>query len=134
VSVDGKTNAEAYDAMAVGYDAQLREWGYIQTRDLYNFRSRSYWLRRFENYGRKERVAVDGYTIEHIMPQNEEVPSDWRTTLSPEWQRVHDEWLHTLSSVNPSVSAGIGNRGIVFLPRLLLADLLGSAGARSSHG
>jgi uncharacterized protein with ParB-like and HNH nuclease domain len=43
----------------------------FQTRDLYNFRSRSYWLRRLENHGRKERVAVDEYTIEHILPQNE---------------------------------------------------------------
>ena len=43
----------------------------LQTRDLYNFRSRSYWLRRFENHGRKERVPVDEYTIEHILPQNE---------------------------------------------------------------
>ena len=40
----------------------------IQVRDLYNFRSRSYWLRRFENYGRKEYVPVNEYTIEHIMP------------------------------------------------------------------
>ena len=39
----------------------------LQTRDLYNFRSRSYLLRRLENYGRKERVQVDEYTIEHIM-------------------------------------------------------------------
>ena len=43
----------------------------LQTRDLYNFRSRSYWLRRLENHGRKERVPVDEYTIEHILPQNE---------------------------------------------------------------
>jgi uncharacterized protein with ParB-like and HNH nuclease domain len=42
----------------------------IQSRDLYNFRSRSYWLRRLENYGRKERVLIDEYTIEHILPQN----------------------------------------------------------------
>ena len=35
----------------------------IQQRDLYNFRSRSYWLRRLENHGRKERVPVDEYTI-----------------------------------------------------------------------
>src|SRR6185437_2862576 len=28
----------------------------VQTRDLYNFRSRGYWLRRLENYGCKERV------------------------------------------------------------------------------
>jgi len=38
----------------------------LQTRDLYNFRSRSYWLRRLENYDRKERVPVDEFTIEHI--------------------------------------------------------------------
>lgn len=31
----------------------------LQTRDFYNFRSRSYWLRRMENHGRKERVVVD---------------------------------------------------------------------------
>ena len=40
-------------------------------KDLYNFRSRSYWLRRLENHDRKERVPVDEYTIEHILPQNE---------------------------------------------------------------
>src|ERR1019366_4248425 len=36
----------------------------IQIRDLYNFRSKMYWLRRFENFGRKERVSVDEYTVE----------------------------------------------------------------------
>ena len=44
----------------------------LHTRDLYNFRSRSYWLRRIENHGRKERVVVDEYTIEHILPQKSE--------------------------------------------------------------
>ena len=55
----------------------------LQTRDLYNFRSRSYWLRRLENYGRKERVPVDEYTIEHIMPQTRTLPC-WKTALGPE--------------------------------------------------
>ena len=41
-------------------------------RDLYNFPRRSYWLRRIENWDRKERVPVDQYTIEHIMPQKRE--------------------------------------------------------------
>lgn len=71
----------------------------IQTRDLYHFRSRSYWLRRFENFGRKERVSVDEYTIEHIMPQNEDVPQAWRSALGLEWQRVHETWLHTLGNL-----------------------------------
>jgi predicted transport protein len=71
----------------------------MQTRDLYNFRSRSYWLRRFENHGRKERVAVDEYTIEHIMPQNEELSASWKSALGPEWERVHQTWLHTLGNL-----------------------------------
>jgi len=71
----------------------------IRTRDLYNFRSRSYWLRRFENFGRKERVSVDEYTIEHIMPQNDELSSAWQTALGSEWQRVHEAWLHTLGNL-----------------------------------
>ena len=71
----------------------------IQKRDLYNFRSRSYWLRRFENFGRKERVAVDEYTIEHIMPQNEVVPKSWREALGDDWKRIHETWLHTLGNL-----------------------------------
>jgi uncharacterized protein with ParB-like and HNH nuclease domain len=42
----------------------------LKQRDLYNFRSRSYLLRRLENHDRRERVPADEYTIEHIMPQN----------------------------------------------------------------
>jgi uncharacterized protein with ParB-like and HNH nuclease domain/predicted transport protein len=71
----------------------------IQTRDLYNFRSRSYWLRRLENYNRKERVPVDEYTIEHLLPQNENLSKDWREMLGPDWQRIQQEWLHTLGNL-----------------------------------
>jgi len=71
----------------------------MQVRDLYNFRSRSYWLRRFENHGRKERVPVNEYTIEHIMPQSENLSADWRTALGGEWERVHESYLHTLGNL-----------------------------------
>jgi len=71
----------------------------LHTRDLYNFRSRSYWLRRLENHGRKERVVVDEYTIEHILPQNPELPAAWRQVLGDDWQRVQQQWLHTLGNL-----------------------------------
>jgi uncharacterized protein with ParB-like and HNH nuclease domain/predicted transport protein len=71
----------------------------IQVRDLYNFRSRSFWLRRLENHGRKERVVVDEYTIEHILPQNENLSRSWRKELGPEWERIRDTWLHTLGNL-----------------------------------
>ncbi len=68
-------------------------------RDLYSFRSRSYWLRRLENDGRKERVPVRDYTIEHIMPQNRELSREWREDLGPDWERVHETKLHTLGNL-----------------------------------
>jgi uncharacterized protein with ParB-like and HNH nuclease domain/predicted transport protein len=71
----------------------------LHTRDLYNFRSRSYWLRRLENHGRKERVPVDEYTIEHILPQNPDLPAAWQRALGPDWQRVQHQWLHTLGNL-----------------------------------
>src|SRR5205807_3377446 len=71
----------------------------VQIRDLYNFRSRSYWLRRLENHGRKERVPVDEYTIEHVMPQNENLSAEWQEALGPEWERVQRTLLHTLGNL-----------------------------------
>jgi uncharacterized protein with ParB-like and HNH nuclease domain/predicted transport protein len=71
----------------------------IQQRDLYNFRSRSYWLRRLENHDRKERVPVDEYTIEHILPQNENLSESWRADLGADWQRIQQTWLHTLGNL-----------------------------------
>lgn len=71
----------------------------LALRDLYNFPRRSYWLRRLENFGRKERVPVDEYTIEHILPQNENLSAKWREALGDEWQRVQETWLHTLGNL-----------------------------------
>jgi uncharacterized protein with ParB-like and HNH nuclease domain/predicted transport protein len=71
----------------------------IQKRDLYNFRNRSYWLRRVENYKRKEIALVDEYKIEHILPQNEQLNSDWQASLGIEWKRIQQTWLHTLGNL-----------------------------------
>lgn len=71
----------------------------LKTRDLYNFPRRSYWLRRFENHGRKERVHVDDYTIEHILPQDTNLSAEWRAELGPEAQQVQERWLHTLGNL-----------------------------------
>jgi uncharacterized protein with ParB-like and HNH nuclease domain/predicted transport protein len=71
----------------------------LATRDMYNIPRRSYWLRRLENYGRKERVVVDDYTIEHIMPQNENLSQEWRADLGPEWERIHATYLHTIGNL-----------------------------------
>jgi len=71
----------------------------FKVRDLYSFPRRGYWLRRLENYGRKELVPVTEYTIEHIMPQNDNLSEEWQEDLGPEWQRIQETWLHTLGNL-----------------------------------
>lgn len=71
----------------------------LKKRDLYNFRSRSYWLRRLENHGRKERVTTEDYTIEHIMPQNETLSVAWQAELGPDWKKLQQTYLHTLGNL-----------------------------------
>ena len=71
----------------------------LQIRNLYKFNRRSYWLRRFENFGRKERVMVQDYTIEHIMPQNANLSAAWQHSLGEDWARVQEQYLHTLGNL-----------------------------------
>lgn len=71
----------------------------LHTRDLYHFPRRSFWLRRLENHRRKERVPVDEYTIEHILPQNPDLSAAWKQALGPNWERVQKQWLHTLGNL-----------------------------------
>jgi predicted transport protein len=71
----------------------------FETRDLYKSRIRTYWLRRLENAERKERVSIDEYTIEHIMPQNENLSTAWKSDLGPDWGRIHETLLHTLGNL-----------------------------------
>lgn len=69
-------------------------------KDFYNFRSRLYLLRKLENHHRaKEWINVDEYTIEHIMPQNENLSAEWRAELGPNWQQIHERYLHTIGNL-----------------------------------
>lgn len=70
------------------------------TRDVYSLRARiQYLLDKLENYNRKEPVNVSEYTIEHIMPQNENLNTDWREALGENWRETHERWLHTLGNL-----------------------------------
>lgn len=70
----------------------------LKTRNLYINRAK-YWIRRLENFAHKEPINLADYTIEHIMPQNKNVPGAWRKELGEEWERVYGQWLHTLGNL-----------------------------------
>lgn len=70
----------------------------LRIRNLYNNRT-SYWLRRLENFNRKELVPVDEYTVEHILPQNKNLSQAWQNALGDEWKNIQETWLHTLGNL-----------------------------------
>lgn len=72
---------------------------FIQTKDVYNFRSRNYLLSRLENFQRKEVVNTADYTIEHIMPQNPNLSQEWQDMLGENWGDIQNKYLHTLGNL-----------------------------------
>lgn len=77
-------------------DSEFREA--LTTRDVYDMVTCKYLLDRLENDS-KEKADTTDYTIEHVMPQNPELPAEWRAMLGPDWKRVQDTWLHRLGNL-----------------------------------
>ncbi|MCM3618456.1 DUF262 and DUF1524 domain-containing protein [Sutcliffiella horikoshii] len=71
----------------------------LKVKDVYNFRNRNYLLRKLENHKRKEIVDIESYTIEHIMPQNENVSIEWKKSLGENWEEIQKTYLHTLGNL-----------------------------------
>ena len=71
----------------------------IKVRDLYSgWRKRChYYLNKIENYDRKERV--NEYTVEHILPQNENLSQEWQKELGVDWKNTQEKYLHTLGNL-----------------------------------
>jgi len=78
-------------------DREFRER--LLSFNAYEFNRRSYFLATLENYGRKERVSVSEYTIEHVLPQNPDLSHEWREELGQDWQEVQAKYLHTIGNL-----------------------------------
>lgn len=79
------------------------------TKDIYNMRNRNYILSNLENYGYKEFVNVEEYTIEHILPQNPKLSKEWKEDLGVNWREIQEKYLHTIGNLtltgyNPELS------------------------------
>ena len=69
------------------------------SRDIYNMRNRNYILSRLENFKNKAPIIIEGYTIEHIMPQNKNLSREWQADLGNDWQEVQKKYLHTIGNL-----------------------------------
>lgn len=71
----------------------------FETKSLYKLYSRSYLFRKLENFGSKERVSIEEYSIEHVMPQNPNLSQEWQDDLGPDWKSIQEKYLHTLGNL-----------------------------------
>ena len=57
-----------------------------------------YLLVAIENQG-KGKVEIDQLSIEHILPQNKNLPKAWRDMLGEDWEYIQSKYLHTLGNL-----------------------------------
>lgn len=79
--------------------------GDFVSRQVYKMptNQRMFILERMENRDNNERHDVvkelteKNITIEHIMPQT--LSDEWKTALGDEWERIHQQYLHTMTNL-----------------------------------
>lgn len=84
-------------------DTEFREA--LESRDVYDTRTCFYLLDRLENDS-KEKIDTANLTIEHVLPQNEDLKPEWRQMLGSNWREVQETWRDrlgnlTLTGYNP---------------------------------
>ena len=69
-------------------------------RDLYQVkRLCGYTLLKLENFGHKEPISLGRLTIEHVLPQTENLSQEWLEMLGPDSARIQGRYLHTLGNL-----------------------------------
>ena len=69
-------------------------------KDVYNFRSKNYLLEKLENSQHsKEIIDLSQFSIEHILPQNENLSPEWKGDLGEGWKEIQSKYLHTLGNL-----------------------------------
>ncbi len=71
----------------------------FQSRDIYHMRICNYILSRLENWDNKSTVVTGNLTIEHIIPQNSNLSSEWISMLGANWNEVQKKYLHTIGNL-----------------------------------
>src|SRR6266404_3439525 len=71
----------------------------LKEGDLYGLRICRHLLEGLENFGTKEPTDTAGYSIEHIMPQNERLRRGWREMLGEDWKEIQKTWVHRLGNL-----------------------------------
>ena len=71
----------------------------LTRRDIYSMRTVHYLLDRLENYDSKEPTDTSSYTVEHVLPQIENLKTTWQKMLGDDWRAVQQAHVHRLGNL-----------------------------------
>ena len=71
----------------------------LSERNLYGLRVCKHLLDRIENHNTLEPTDTTSYSIEHVLPQNENLVAEWRKMLGKKWKDIQQAWLHRLGNL-----------------------------------
>ncbi len=71
----------------------------LKERNLYGLRVCRFLLEGLENHDTREPTNTSGYSVEHVLPQNERLSLEWRTMLGENWKETQNTWLHRLGNL-----------------------------------
>lgn len=60
---------------------------------------RKYLLVEIENFETKEPIDTSNLSVEHILPQNDNLNQQWRDMLGPNWNNIQKKYLHTIGNL-----------------------------------
>lgn len=72
----------------------------LQTVDLYSLDVCKHILMRLErDFSPKELLVMENLTVEHVLPQNQDLSASWRHMLGDDWAEEQEELKHTLGNL-----------------------------------
>ena len=68
-------------------------------RNMYSIRISNYMYLKMENEGNKETIPYEGYTIEHILPQNKNMRKEWKDALGENYEEIQAQYINNLGNL-----------------------------------
>ena len=72
---------------------------YLCKKDMYSLRIKNYIFVKLENEGNKEAIPYEGYTIEHILPQNKNMRQEWKEALGENYEEIQAQYINNLGNL-----------------------------------
>ena len=71
----------------------------LYNKNMYSLRISKYVYTKLENEGNKEPIPYNGFTTEHILPQNKNMREEWIQALGEDYEDIQTNYVHTLGNL-----------------------------------